>query len=63
MEPQRPGAPDNLHAPADGERDFGAHGRFDDRARSRSTQQWAARCLDEPAGRLSGAVRTPGTRR
>lgn len=35
-EPERPGRPDNLFSPVAG--DFGAHGRFDDTARSRSLQ-------------------------
>lgn len=52
-EPRPPGTPDNLFAPLDGGRDFGAHGRFDDRARARSTQQWAARHL----GALATALR------
>ncbi|MEU8516425.1 SDR family oxidoreductase [Kitasatospora sp. NPDC048722] len=34
--------PDNLFEPADARRDFGAHGRFDDRARDRSPQQQLA---------------------
>ena len=39
-----PRQPSNLWAPADGDRepDFGAHGRFDDRAKSRSLQLWAS---------------------
>jgi short-subunit dehydrogenase len=36
--PQRPGHPDNFWAPV--ERDFGAHGRFDRRARASSVQLW-----------------------
>jgi NAD(P)-dependent dehydrogenase (short-subunit alcohol dehydrogenase family) len=35
-EPEDPRRPDNLWAPVDEERDFGAHGRFDGRARSAS---------------------------
>jgi NAD(P)-dependent dehydrogenase (short-subunit alcohol dehydrogenase family) len=33
----------NLWEPADEERDFGAHGEFDDRAHSRSVQTWLSR--------------------
>ena len=44
-EPQPPDAPANLWEPVDGPdgRDHGAHGRFDDRATSRSPQLWASR--------------------
>ena len=44
-QPRDPDAPDNLWAPLDGEggRDFGSHGRFDDRSHSRSVQTWASR--------------------
>ncbi len=41
--PKPPGRPDNLWTPVDAERDFGAHGRFDAIARSRSWQQSASR--------------------
>jgi NAD(P)-dependent dehydrogenase (short-subunit alcohol dehydrogenase family) len=43
-EPQSPDAPQNLWHPADGPEghDFGAHGRFDDRATSSSVQLWAS---------------------
>lgn len=60
-ERRRPGTPDNLFAPADRERDFGAHGRFDNRARSRSMQQWTAQRL----GTLTAGLRrmaSAGTR-
>lgn len=36
-----PNRPDNLYEPVDAERDFGAHGDFDQRARSFSWQWWA----------------------
>lgn len=36
-----PGA-DNLYEPADADRDFTAHGSFDDRAKPRSVQLWAS---------------------
>jgi len=38
-----PGQPENLWTPADRTRDFGAHGRFDDKATPRSVQLWASR--------------------
>ena len=41
-EPQPLDAPENLWAPADAQRDFGTHGRFDDRATPRSGQLWAS---------------------
>jgi short-subunit dehydrogenase len=40
-EPENPNRPYNLWEPVDDERDFGAHGRFDDRARASSLQLWA----------------------
>jgi NAD(P)-dependent dehydrogenase (short-subunit alcohol dehydrogenase family) len=39
-EPQPPDAPDNLWEPADGDRDFGTHGRFDGKSTGRSRQLW-----------------------
>ena len=39
-EPEPPSQPDNLFAPVDDRRDFGAHGRFHDRARAHSWQLW-----------------------
>jgi NAD(P)-dependent dehydrogenase (short-subunit alcohol dehydrogenase family) len=43
-EPAQPDRPVNLWKPADGPsgRDFGAHGRFDDRSSTRSYQLWAS---------------------
>jgi len=43
-QPQPPDAPANLWEPADGTdgKDFGAHGRFDDRSARRSYQLWAS---------------------
>jgi len=41
-DPQPDQAPVNLWEPADDTRDFGAHGRFDDRSTSRSPQLWAS---------------------
>ena len=53
-QPRRADAPENLWKPADGDdgHDFGAHGAFDDRANSRSTQQWVAHRYPQ----LSGAA-------
>jgi NAD(P)-dependent dehydrogenase (short-subunit alcohol dehydrogenase family) len=40
---RRPDAHANLWQPVDRDRDYGAHGRFDDRAHSRDPQAWASR--------------------
>jgi NAD(P)-dependent dehydrogenase (short-subunit alcohol dehydrogenase family) len=40
-EPENPDRPNNLWAPVDEDRDFGAHGRFDERARTSSLGLWA----------------------
>jgi NAD(P)-dependent dehydrogenase (short-subunit alcohol dehydrogenase family) len=40
-EPEDPDRPHNLWSAVDEERDFGAHGRFDSRARGTSLQLWA----------------------
>jgi NAD(P)-dependent dehydrogenase (short-subunit alcohol dehydrogenase family) len=40
QEPEDPSRPNNLWEPVPGE--YGAHGRFDDRAKSQSVQVWAA---------------------
>src|SRR5437763_8433423 len=40
-EPEDPDRPHNLWEPVDEQYDYGAHGAFDDRARSRSWQLWA----------------------
>jgi NAD(P)-dependent dehydrogenase (short-subunit alcohol dehydrogenase family) len=42
-EPEDPNRPDNLWTPVDDDRDFGAHGRFDARARPSSSQVWMSR--------------------
>ncbi|MFN2490913.1 MAG: SDR family oxidoreductase [Actinomycetota bacterium] len=42
-EPVPPERHDNLERPLDQDRDMGAHGRFDDRAKDRSIQLWVAR--------------------
>jgi NAD(P)-dependent dehydrogenase (short-subunit alcohol dehydrogenase family) len=41
-EQQDADSPGNLWEPADGDRDYGAHGDFDDRATGRSAQVWAS---------------------
>jgi short-subunit dehydrogenase len=41
-EAEDPDRPHNLWTPVDEDRDFGAHGRFDERARSTSWQLWLA---------------------
>ncbi|MDH6129040.1 hypothetical protein P3T39_006029 [Kitasatospora sp. GP82] len=66
-ERRRPGDPDNLFHPVDSWQDFGAHGRFDDRARARSLQQQTAHrvgALTDGARRAVGRVRAglPGAR-
>ncbi len=49
-----PNRPNNLYEPVDSDRDFGAHGKFDDRSHSHSYQLW----LDQRRGwiALAGAV-------
>lgn len=42
-EPEKPDRPHNLWSAVDDRRDFGAHGRFDDRAQDRSWQLWLTR--------------------
>ena len=37
---ENPNRPNNLWEPVDENRDYGAHGTFDDRARSRSSHLW-----------------------
>ncbi|WBO68495.1 SDR family oxidoreductase [Streptomyces camelliae] len=59
-EPMPSGLPDNLWQPVDGGdgRDFGAHGRFDERAAPRAPQAWASRHHDALA--LAGLAATAG---
>ncbi|MGW2746209.1 SDR family oxidoreductase [Streptomyces sp. NPDC001450] len=47
-EPKQPGSRHNLWQPLDGShgRDFGTHGRFDERARAHAVQAWASRHHD-----------------
>lgn len=53
-----PEQPANLWQPADGEngRDYGAHGRFDGRATSRSAQQWVAHRYPQLGAALGATV-------
>jgi NAD(P)-dependent dehydrogenase (short-subunit alcohol dehydrogenase family) len=60
--PIKPDRPDNLYAPADRSKDFGAHGEFDDRASSKSwetelimNRQWIIGGL-AVAGAAAGAL-------
>ncbi|HET8627678.1 MAG TPA: SDR family oxidoreductase [Thermomicrobiales bacterium] len=58
-QPRDPDRPDNLWQPVDKDRDFGAHGTFDDRASDRSGQLWASQhrnWLLAGAAGLAGAV-------
>ncbi|GAA0585005.1 SDR family oxidoreductase [Paractinoplanes ferrugineus] len=59
-QPHDPSDPGNLWKPADGEQghDFGAHGEFDDQAKSRSLQVWASQHhgVLAAAGGLAAAV-------
>jgi NAD(P)-dependent dehydrogenase (short-subunit alcohol dehydrogenase family) len=48
-EPEDPDRPHNLFDPVDADRDHGAHGRFDDRAKPYSTELW----LDLNQGRIA----------
>ncbi|MGH9472615.1 MAG: SDR family oxidoreductase [Terriglobales bacterium] len=48
-EPEDPARPHNLHSPVDDERDFGAHGAFDDQAVASSSELWFVR--HRPAGK------------
>ena len=51
-EPEDPERPNNLWQPVDGSRDFGAHGRFGERARRTSSQTW----LTEHRGAIAGVL-------
>jgi NAD(P)-dependent dehydrogenase (short-subunit alcohol dehydrogenase family) len=42
QQPRDPDAPENLWEPADADRDFGAHGIFDDKSHPRRAQLWAS---------------------
>ena len=57
-EPEDPGRPDNLFDPVDTARDYGAHGRFDQRAHARSAQLWLSQhhgLVGAVAGAVAGA--------
>ena len=56
-QPEDPERPDNLHTPLDADIDHGAHGRFDDRAASRSP---ALRLALHPGLVLAGALAASG---
>ncbi|MDP9374904.1 MAG: SDR family oxidoreductase [Chloroflexota bacterium] len=68
-EPRDPNRPHNLWEPVDADRDYGAHGDFDDRASGSSPQLWATmhrdRLLAGAAGAaaLAAAATTPLRRR
>jgi NAD(P)-dependent dehydrogenase (short-subunit alcohol dehydrogenase family) len=55
-EPRGPDAPGNLWAPVDRDRDFGAHGRFDDRALRHDPQTWASRHHGPVAAAVGASV-------
>jgi hypothetical protein len=55
-QPRRSGRPENLWDPADRSRDYGTHGRFDDRSTARSPQLWASQHHEALAGLALGAV-------
>ncbi|HEY2794921.1 MAG TPA: SDR family oxidoreductase [Micromonosporaceae bacterium] len=52
--------PDNLWAPVDRDRDYGAHGTFDDRSTRHSAQEWASHHHGLLAG-IAGAAAAAGT--
>ncbi len=55
-EPEDPSRPDNLREPVPG--DYGAHGRFDDRAKNQSVQVWATEHIGWYRGVAAVAVIT-----
>jgi NAD(P)-dependent dehydrogenase (short-subunit alcohol dehydrogenase family) len=55
-EPEDPDRPHNLWQPVDDDRDFGAHGRFDDRARGTSWQLWLTKRRRVLAATAAGAA-------
>jgi NAD(P)-dependent dehydrogenase (short-subunit alcohol dehydrogenase family)/pimeloyl-ACP methyl ester carboxylesterase len=59
-DPQPPDQPGNLWQPRDADRDHGAHGRFDDRARPKAPEQGLARLTTVAGGlRMTGWHRAP----
>ncbi|HEY7293238.1 MAG TPA: SDR family oxidoreductase [Vicinamibacterales bacterium] len=57
-EPEDPDRPNNLWHPVDDDRDFGAHGRFDSRARPGSLQTW---WTEHRATTIAGALASAAT--
>jgi NAD(P)-dependent dehydrogenase (short-subunit alcohol dehydrogenase family) len=57
---ENPARPDNLWKPVDNEQDYGAHGRFDGRARDFSAQLWANKNRNWLALGLLAAVAAVG---
>jgi hypothetical protein len=65
-QPRRDDRPVNLWEPADDDRDYGTHGRFDDRSTTRSPQLWASQhhgalgalSLGAAAAAAAGVVRS-----
>jgi short-subunit dehydrogenase len=55
-EPADPDRPANLWEPADHDRDFGAHGAFDDRSHPRSAQWWLTSHRGSVLGAMSGVA-------
>jgi NAD(P)-dependent dehydrogenase (short-subunit alcohol dehydrogenase family) len=55
-DPRPADQPANLWEPADGGRDYGAHGLFDDRAKARSIQVWASQHHGLVAGASAAAA-------
>ena len=53
---QEPDAPRNLWEPADAERDFGAHGIFDDQSKSKDPQLWASHHHGLVGGAVAGVA-------
>ena len=53
QEPISPGRPDNLYKPADTSKDFGAHGEFDEKAKTRS---WETELIMNRQWLLAGAA-------
>ena len=54
VQPRDPNQPDNLFAPADATKDYGAHGAFDQRSIDRSYVLWATQRKGIIASALAG---------
>ena len=61
-QPRQPGTPSNLWDPVDRDRDYGAHGRFDDRAHRHDPQTWASRHHGTLAAALGAGLAGAGAR-